>query len=417
MGLALEDRGGIAMGDDLLSTIESIYAAGLNAELWPQALASVTQLIGGVGTTMETIDRRSLAHLEFFSFGVPPANEIAYLDHYASRSPRIQTALPLRAGELVWEYHFLNEREIDQSAFYGEFLASMDLRYSICGLLKGKHSELSAFAVQRSARHGHVDHAEIALMEQLTPHVSQAMDMTRRLRSERTENQSLEHALDWLADGIALIRADGSIAYANGSFQAIARAGDGLRITKNALEFTFAAARSRFDAAIAGILALRGGVVHASGADFAVARPSAAPPYVFSVRPLLSRNQRASRPAVAIVYIRNPSNQGSDDVALLRELFGLTNAEAGVALALRQGISLGDYGRSQGVSQNTVYTHLRRIREKTGCHRLPELIGKLNDVRTLLRRSYANGAASVSIYSRHRSDAGPPCSIRVRRAP
>jgi DNA-binding CsgD family transcriptional regulator len=72
---------------------------------------------------------------------------------------------------------------------------------------------------------------------------------------------------------------------------------------------------------------------------------------------------------------------------LLRELFGLTNAEADVALALRQGISLGDYGRAQGVSQNTVYTHLRRIREKTGCHRLPELIGKLNDVRTLLRRS------------------------------
>lgn len=89
------------MGKELLSTIEAIYAAGLNAELWPQALASVTQLIGGVGTTMETIDRRSLTHLEFFSFGVPPANEIAYLDHYASRSPRIQTALPMRAGKLV----------------------------------------------------------------------------------------------------------------------------------------------------------------------------------------------------------------------------------------------------------------------------------------------------------------------------
>jgi DNA-binding CsgD family transcriptional regulator len=101
----------------------------------------------------------------------------------------------------------------------------------------------------------------------------------------------------------------------------------------------------------------------------------------------MSRGEGPPRSAVAIVFVRNPPDQGNDDLHLLREVFGLTNAEAGLALALRQGISLGDYARSNGVSQNTVYTHLRRVREKTGCHRLPELIGKLNEVRTLLRRN------------------------------
>ena len=85
------------------------------------------------------------------------------------------------------------------------------------------------------------------------------------------------------------------------------------------------------------------------------------------------------------MFVRNPPERGTEDIHLLRELFQFTNAEANLALALRQGVSLSTYARKHAVSQNTVYTHLRRIREKTGCHRLPELIGKLNDVRMLLR--------------------------------
>jgi DNA-binding CsgD family transcriptional regulator len=386
--LVLEQQSELAMGAELLPTIEAVHAAGLDASLWPQALASVTRLIGGVGTTLEIFDRRSLAHLDFLSFGVPPPSEIAYLSHYVSMNPRIPDALPRKAGDTTWDYRVIDEKGIDRSEFYGDFLAPMDMRYTVVGILKTASTEFGAIAVQRSARQGHIDRANAAMMERLAPHVSQSMDMTRRLRSERTASQSLERALDWLADGVALIRADGSIAYANLAFQGIARAGDGLRITKNTLEFASAAARGRFDAAIAGVLALRSDVVYATGADFVVARPSGAAPYVLSVRPLMtSRHERASRSAVAIVFIRNPPGHGIDDIGLLREVFGFTNAEASVALALRQGISLGEYARTQGVSQNTVYTHARRIKEKTGCHRMPELIGKLNEVKTLLRRS------------------------------
>jgi hypothetical protein len=60
--------------------------------------------------------------------------------------------LPMRAGEQVWDYRILDEKGINKSPFYGEFLAPMDMRYSICGLLDAGSTKLSAFAVQRSAR-------------------------------------------------------------------------------------------------------------------------------------------------------------------------------------------------------------------------------------------------------------------------
>jgi DNA-binding CsgD family transcriptional regulator/PAS domain-containing protein len=376
------------MANDILATIEAIYAAGLDAELWPQALAAITQTIGGIGATLELFDRRTLAHLDFFGFGVPPIREIAYLEHYAAFNPRIPDALRRKAGEATWDYGILDEKGIDHSPFYQEFLAPMDMRYNVIGVFANTDTEFGAFSVQRSARQGHVGRAEILLTRRLTSHVGRAIDMMRRLRTEKLANQSLVHALDWLADGIALIRADGTIAHANDAFRAILHAGDGIRVKKNAIEFASSAARSRLDAALAEVAALKDGAAAAATADFATVRPSGAAPYVVSVRPIKpSRQDNISRPAVAIVFIRDPLDQDSSDISLLRELFGFTNAEASLALALRRGVSPGDYGRSQRVSLNTVYTHLRRIKEKTGCRRLPELVGRLNEVRMLLRRS------------------------------
>jgi DNA-binding CsgD family transcriptional regulator len=66
-------------------------------------------------------------------------------------------------------------------------------------------------------------------------------------------------------------------------------------------------------------------------------------------------------------------------------VFGFTDAEANLAEALRTGTSIGDYARERKLSLNTVYWHLRRIKEKTGCSRLPELISKLNGLRIPVR--------------------------------
>ena len=65
--------------------------------------------------------------------------------------------------------------------------------------------------------------------------------------------------------------------------------------------------------------------------------------------------------------------------------FGLTPTEAGLARAIQSGISFDRYARERAVSLNTVYTHLRRLKEKTGCKRLSELIRKLNDLQAPLR--------------------------------
>jgi DNA-binding CsgD family transcriptional regulator len=49
-------------------------------------------------------------------------------------------------------------------------------------------------------------------------------------------------------------------------------------------------------------------------------------------------------------------------------------------------LSLPDYAQEAGVSLNTIYTHLRRIKDKTGCQRMAKLNKLLRDLQVPLRR-------------------------------
>ena len=114
-----------------------------------------------------------------------------------------------------------------------------------------------------------------------------------------------------------------------------------------------------------------------AASDFAVARPSGAPHYIVSVRPLSRRDEETA--AIAAVFVRDPSRGSTGSIGILSIFFGLTEAEASLAEALCAGVTPGDYALTRSVSLNTVYTHLRRIKDKTRCRRMPELIRKLND--------------------------------------
>jgi DNA-binding CsgD family transcriptional regulator len=374
------------MRGDLLATIEAIHAAGLEPERWPQALDALSRAVGGSIATLESFDRRTLRHREFVAHGLPPPGQIEYLDHYAALNLRLPAHRLARAGDILYDYRILDEDAMKRAPFYAEFLPRIDCRYFVSGIIASSEREFAAVTVQRSPRQGHIERAGIAMMELLLPHVRQAFDVARRLKGASDINHSLERALDWLADGVALVRRDGSVSYANETLQGIARRDNGIRLRNDAIEFASAEARDKYDAAIAAVERLKGGGA-AAATDFIVARAAGEPPYLVSVRPLARPAERRSvRGAIAAVFVRDPLGRNTAAIATLREIFGLTEAEAVLAQALQSGASLAAYAAARGLSLNTVYTHLRRLREKTGCSRMPELIRKLNDMRVPLRR-------------------------------
>jgi len=377
----------MAARGDLLSTIEAVHAAGLDPALWPRALEAIARTIGGHIATIEAFDKRSLQHRLFLHHGMPPLHQVEYLDHYAVLNLRVPAHARGKVGDVIYDYAILDDEMMRRAPFYAEFLPRFDCRYFVAGIIASSQEEFAAVTVQRSPRDGHIDRAGIAAMKRLVPHVRQAFDVARRLKGASDGRQSLERALDWLADGVVLIRADGAVVYANETFRTMARRGDGIRLHKGAIEFASSETRDRFNAAIAAAVRLRGGDGKAvvSG-DFVAARGANGPSYFISVRPVSEPvGAAAERGAIAAVFVRDPLGRNVAPTRTLREIFGLTEAEASLAQALQAGTTLADYARTRSLTLNTVYTHLRRLREKTGCRRMQELIRKLNDLHVPLR--------------------------------
>jgi DNA-binding CsgD family transcriptional regulator len=374
--------------DDLfVQAVEAIYASGVEEDRLCEALEAASRLFGACGATLEVFDKTAQRHVEFRAAGIPPISCAQYTGHFAALNSRIPRILRQRVGEVGWDHQFLDERAMTQDPFYAEFLAGLGLRYFLSAVLEQTPDQLAVVAVQRTPSQGHVDGHDISLMQRLCPHFQRAYDLRTRLRVAGDRNNSLENELDLLVDGVALLRADGTIVHANETLLSLAVRGRELRITRGGIEFSNADVRSRFAAALGGAQRLHDPSSALCPADFAVPREHGLPAYTVSIRPLVRGLTQTSRDpeAVAMLLAHDPLDRKRAASRLLQELFGLTKAEAHLVHALGTGMTAGAYALSRGVSITTVYTHLRRTREKTGWRSVAELTRRFSELNVSLR--------------------------------
>jgi DNA-binding CsgD family transcriptional regulator len=389
--------------DQIFATISHIHDAGLGPEKWPEALSCVTALIGGHGASLEFMERPSLRHCGMYSHGLPDVG--AYMEYYAPKSPRYPHLSRQPSGSVQYDTLYYDEDAMNTHPFYMEFLAEFDMRYFLGGVVAKSPHDLAAFAVQISPKQGHPSAAKIKTMALLLPHIQQATDVMRRLGNLSIAPTTLESTLDWLIDGVLMLAVDGSICYANVAAQAIFRANDGIGVRRGAVQVASDDARTKLAAAIRAAALLRDSqVTDAMQSDFLAQRPSAAPAYGVSVRPLLA--EFGKRPmAVALVFIHDPLMRRKTSTEKLSHIFGLTTSEADIATALCLGLSPNEYALQHNVSRNTVYTHIRNLKVKTDSRRMAELIKKLNDVNLsiIAKREDTQGRSLAGITSRHPS--------------
>jgi DNA-binding CsgD family transcriptional regulator/PAS domain-containing protein len=366
--------------DALLDTIEAIHGAGLNPDAWPEALASIAALLGGSAATLEAYAVPTGGLLWLRAYNIPPPSQLLYADEFAALNPRAAYGMRQPSVELLWDYKVLDETQMDRDPYYADFLPRTGHRYFVSGVLHRSANEVAVATIQRSRRRGHVTESEIDLMRRLMPHLRQAVDVGRRLDGLAASGAGLREAIDRLADGVAMIGPRGEVVVANRALSEMAARGDGIAMMRGELEFASPRAARAYAEALAGIAMqsehrLNG---HAP-LDIAVERGAGAPPYVVAVRPFsTSAGSNDTGGIIALVFVHDPLQRTAPSASLLQSVFGLTAAEADLALALQSGQTPAAYARTRKLSANTIYTHLRRLKEKTGCSRLPELIAWLD---------------------------------------
>jgi DNA-binding CsgD family transcriptional regulator/PAS domain-containing protein len=376
----------MSTNDLFVQAVEAIYASGVEDRCLPDALAATGRLLGACGATHQILDKKTTQHVAFCAAGIPQVERAEYLDHYAALSPRLPAILNQRVGELGWDHKFLDEKAMERYPYYSVFLPRLELRYFISVVLQQTPDRMAIVTMQRTRKQGHVENREILLMQRLYPHFQRSYDMRAKLKVENSRDDVLENALDLLADGVALLRADGRLVYANEGLRKLASHGIDFSIGRGVLEFSSQDVRGRFDAALSAAQHFGDPCRDPGLSDFGVPRDGL-PPYTVSVRPLLrgKSSQRSDHVATMMVLVHDPLDRNLAAGQMLQELFGLTRAEAHLVCALGTGTTPGAYANKRQVSIATVYTHLRRTREKTGWRSVAELTRRFNELNMTLR--------------------------------
>lgn len=183
-------------------------------------------------------------------------------------------------------------------------------------------------------------------------------------------------ALDLLKIGVVVCDALGQVLAGNQTAETILHERDGLELNSDGVLAASLEEPSALRDAIAQVGQRGGRENRARERALAVRRPSGRRPFTLFLRAATAIGEARACSAV-LVMIRDSALPVETTEADLRQLYGLTSAEARLSNLLMEGVALDDCCTQLGIRRTTARMHLRNIFAKTGVRRQGELVALL----------------------------------------
>ncbi len=293
----------------------------------------------------------------------------------ASGSPEILAVL----GEQI-----VPDRTLTKSEFYTDYARVAGFRHLLGGML-GMDSA-TPIGFMRDPRSGPFDDNDRRVLLALLPHLQRALQLEARLAvADRT--QLGVSALDALAIAVVLMDATMRVLHANAAASRLMEGNRcGLAMTRSgpcpgAGDITLLARHPDDHSTLSKLVAAAargsaGGALRLrTTRDEPAQNASLAALVSPAVSQFLSHTRDSCRvvPNAAMVVLRQLNRALLPPPSLMSELYGLTRAEAEVALRFSGGTTVEDVARSRQVSLETVRTQVKTILRKTNAASLRDL--------------------------------------------
>ena len=351
--------------DQFNDTIHKIYAAASDFDLWCEALYSIEELAGSAGAVMNFVPRDHANPLTLAGrFSDEECAE--YSNQYQSICPRISFAYANPNVPASYDSLVMTEKQMDADPVY-DWFGKHGLRYYVGGHLSGTADHLVYFSLQRTRSAGHAEQRDIQLFLQLKSHLSQAVALAERVGTLGTRWRFTASLLDSLPHGIFLLSKKGELLFANATGDRLLSQADALSVIESRLVPRAEAERPAFDR-----------MLHAKAGEgqwMRLSRGSGKIPYAVFVSRLVLQDPSpfGAKPDMAVV-VHDLTSRPAFDVPELKQLYGLSDAESRVAIALSQGHDIVSASAALGVSAGTVRSHLKSIFLKMEVNRQQDLV-------------------------------------------
>lgn len=351
------------------SLVDSIYEAVLHPDQWQTVIQELAAEFGAsnvaiagyneqTGVTEAADWRKDAEYLESFA---------AY---WASRNFLWDSTIALPVGS-TFRFDTIVERDaLERSPIYNEWFRPQDMDHVLGTHLLTEGPWSVTATLYRASSQGEFDSKAIARFGALLPHLQRATQLRARLARAELHRSDLRCALDRLDRAAILVDGEAKVRFANGAAERLFDR-EGLGVSRNSqLSASNPAETALLRRTIAECLA-DGGV--SGGARMMVHRLNGRPLTVIVSR--LSPSRSLFDVVTALVMVDDPDClPGPSQPDLLRAAYGLTGAEARLAIALAGGRRLRDVADEFAVSFATARTHLARIFQKTGVNSQAQLV-------------------------------------------
>ncbi|GAB3628795.1 helix-turn-helix transcriptional regulator [Pandoraea terrae] len=358
--------------DELSQLIGLIYEGPLEPVPWQKSLNFIRERLRANYVTLilrsSTPDDPGL----YISAGdVTTEGSVSYATYYYSLDPFVD----LPPEQVVTVHEILGEAQWIASPLYQEFLAHYNVFHIMGADVRTPGGEECRLRVCRPREAEAFSENDKAFCRLLLPHLKRAMILHAHFDRSESERKLYAGAMDRLMVGTLILDENGKILQTNAPADELLQARDGLRLADNALAAVYPRDDRELQRLVKGALCGHAKPGRAVVEAMSVMRPSGKRNLGVVVRsvPMGEWSEGKRRPAVA-VFVRDPDSQPQATHEVVRQMFGLTPAEAALAMELAKGLSLEEAAVALNVRTNTVRAHLRSIFSKTGVARQSELV-------------------------------------------
>lgn len=370
--------------------VSGLYGAATGGIGWDEALTPMQQAFGARAAVVQSVDLAS-GHIVQLAHGGPPMHEafFDYLRHWHALDPR-RTHLVAHAGSVVgrwWHCHeHFDEAFAGRDRFYRHFLPANNTRYLATHMHMPTPGMLTAFALELPAERGPLDAGERVAAGRLSQHFQEAMRQHTRLRRLAAEALAGHRLLDAFTHPMWLLDTDRFVFHAN-----TAALTESTAVTDHGRwRWRDDTVDRRIGEALHGLPAQD----HGTRRRVDLRRHRNDPP-----RWLLLQALRPGRvlgafgeQALALLTLLDPARMAGLDAFALAEAFGLTPAQARVAVLLADGRSGPEMAASLACSLATVRSHLRAVLTRIGARRSADAVRLLRQGEAL----WAQAGAAAS---------------------
>jgi len=373
--------------------IDQIYAAALDATVWPLVLETLEQMFGciasGIYTTHLQRNRVSPVNLR----GIDAALLDCYIGRFLCSNPWREVPALQRQGYVrtdnSLDRYYRKQGFYHKTELYNEWMKPQDFIHTLgINLYVDGYAQTKCFLYRPRQMRPFTTH-DIDRFRWVSGHLANAVRVARRLAVEESSRKDLLAIIDRMTCGVLLLDTDRHIIQANPFAEALLRRHDGLVVRHSRLVTSHRGDERKLAGVIRCALAAHLGSDSGAAHLASLRRPEGRSPLCAVAIPLPRQTPgpfQAEKAAVALI-LNDPEQESVVSVDWLQQRYQLTKTEARLTRNLSQGSTLRQAATAAELSYETARWYLKSIFQKTGTSRQTELIRALLSEQIVIRNN------------------------------